>query len=92
MYSDRLIEQTLATWQPLSSTPLTREGAREMISNVVGLIELLASWDCDPLAGELPIASPAESQTSSCDRITPSQDSCPAYNAVGSVPGEALHA
>lgn len=92
MYSDRLIEQTIATWQPLSSTPLTREGAREMISNVVGLLELLASWDCDPLAAQPPIVPSSESQSSPCDSITPSKGARAAHDAVAPVPAEALHA
>ncbi len=38
---DATIERTLATFQPLSPTPLTREDAREIHRNFMGVMDTL---------------------------------------------------
>jgi len=40
-YSQKIIRETINTWQPLSSRELTEEDAREIIENYTGLFDLL---------------------------------------------------
>jgi hypothetical protein len=44
---ERLIEETIALWQPLCPRPLSAEEARQMIANVAGVFNLLARWDVE---------------------------------------------
>lgn len=40
-----LISRTIEVWQPYSDKPLTEEDAREIIRNISGFFDILASWD-----------------------------------------------
>ena len=39
--SDEFLDETIRVWQPYSKEPLTREDAREIAENFVGLFETL---------------------------------------------------
>ncbi len=41
---EAFLDRTIAVWQPLSPTPLTREDAREIIENAVGFYGTLIRW------------------------------------------------
>jgi hypothetical protein len=43
--SSRFLDETMATWQPLSVRPLNREDAREIVSNVFGFFRILREWE-----------------------------------------------
>ena len=63
-----------------------------MVSNVVGLFELLASWEGDSsLAAELPINCDPVPVPTSINKITPLQASVADQYPVGAIPAEALH-
>jgi hypothetical protein len=40
-----LLDETIATWQPRASRPLTREDARQIIENMTGFFNVLRDWD-----------------------------------------------
>lgn len=42
---DALIDDTLRVFQPRTSRRLTREDAREIITNMTGMFSLLLEWD-----------------------------------------------
>jgi len=44
---ERLIEETIALWQPRCSHRLSAEETRQMIKNVAGVFNLLARWDAE---------------------------------------------
>jgi hypothetical protein len=56
---DRLIEETIALWQPHCPRPLTAEEARQMIENVAGFFSLLARWEAEERGQEdaVPVAA-----------------------------------
>ena len=39
-----LLDETIEVWQPYSTGPLTREDAREILSNVSGFFRVLRDW------------------------------------------------
>lgn len=41
----KLIQQTLAIWQPSYEEDLTLEDARAMVTNVADFFDLLGEWD-----------------------------------------------
>jgi len=41
---DRLIEQTLAVWQPLTKRKLGAEDAREIVANIGSYFQILREW------------------------------------------------
>jgi len=41
---DRLIEQTLAVWQPLTKRKLGAEDAREIVANIGSFFQILRRW------------------------------------------------
>jgi hypothetical protein len=43
--SEEFLDQTIEVWQPHSERTLTREDAREIITNVVGFFQVLKEWD-----------------------------------------------
>jgi hypothetical protein len=45
--SERLLDTTLAVWQPRARCDLSREDARQIVENVVGFFEVLARWCVD---------------------------------------------
>jgi hypothetical protein len=45
-YSDEFLDETIRVWQPRSpNRKLTREDAREIISNMTGFFQVLIEWD-----------------------------------------------
>lgn len=44
---ERLIEETIALWQPRCPRPVSAEEARQMIENVAGFFNLLARWEAE---------------------------------------------
>jgi hypothetical protein len=56
---ERLIEETIALWQPRCPRPVTGEEARQMIENVAGVFILLARWETEERgqAGAVPDAA-----------------------------------
>jgi hypothetical protein len=42
--SERLLDATLAVWQPRTRHDLSREDARQIVENVVGFFDVLARW------------------------------------------------
>lgn len=40
-----LLDKTIAVWQPRTQRTLTREDAREIVSNVMGFFAVLNEWD-----------------------------------------------
>ncbi len=42
---DRVLDKALEIWQTHSSRPLTREDAREIAENIVGLFQILQEWE-----------------------------------------------
>ncbi len=42
---DSLLKRTIEVWQPYSDEPLTEDDAREIIRNISGFFDTLASWD-----------------------------------------------
>lgn len=44
---ERLIEETIALWQPRCPRPVSTEEARQMIENVSGFFNLLARWEAE---------------------------------------------
>lgn len=40
----QFLDETIAVWQPLSSRPLNREDAREIVENVTGFFSILLEW------------------------------------------------
>jgi hypothetical protein len=43
-HRDRLLQVTIEVWQPLSTTHLNREDARQILENMTGFFNLLLSW------------------------------------------------
>lgn len=41
---ESLLDVTLAVWQPRAHRELSREDARQIVENVVGLFDVLARW------------------------------------------------
>ena len=41
MIDEQFLDKTIEYWKPFSKNPLTREDAREIISNVTSLFDLL---------------------------------------------------
>lgn len=48
---EKLIDDTLAVWQPLSPRPLSREDAREIRENLTGFFLLLLRWQAAAATG-----------------------------------------
>ena len=45
--NERLLDETLAVWQPHAGRQLAREDAREIVENVVGFFRTLLAWDAE---------------------------------------------
>lgn len=43
--NDSFLKKTIEVWQPHSREKLTEDDAREIIRNISGLFDTLASWD-----------------------------------------------
>ena len=41
---ESLLDATLAVWQPRADRELTKEDARQIVENVVGFFDVLATW------------------------------------------------
>jgi hypothetical protein len=74
------LDQTIATWQPRAKRPLTREDAREIVTNIVGFFEVLREWERDErgvrspaLQPMLPPAVTSEPNRPSCETDRKSQ-------------------
>jgi hypothetical protein len=49
-----LLDHTIAIWQPKTERKLTREDAREIMENMIGLFSILDEWDrADKAKGQL---------------------------------------
>jgi hypothetical protein len=48
--NDNLIDATLAVWRPRLGRDLSREDARQILTNVTGFFDLLAEWSRAGLA------------------------------------------
>ena len=44
--NDPLLKKTIEVWQPYSKEKLTEDDAGEIIRNISGFFDILASWDC----------------------------------------------
>jgi hypothetical protein len=44
-YSELLLDETIAIWQPYSKRPLSREDARQILENMTGFFQTLLNWD-----------------------------------------------
>lgn len=50
--SDRLLDETIAIWQPRSRRKLTHEDAREILENLTGFFQVLSVWQREERAKE----------------------------------------
>jgi hypothetical protein len=43
--NDEFHKQAIKVWQPKTSSPLSKEGVREITENITGFFETLLKWD-----------------------------------------------